>query len=260
MKIFFIVIGVLIVLVAGCIVLSPGTEPENLNTNQPEKPQEPTLKPWEISVGLYDPDIEPNKLTKLLESRLKELGFKTVILNELVDPGSANQEKTTLLFRPATEDALEVVIDKVINRLASYRKGQNEAIIQDIIISAWNIDDINWGGFSELASKYNNPDPAEVSILVLNSGAEPGAAGSLAELLTDQGYSQVEFENSEEEEVATKPALITYQRNYKNVAKGMRKFLVDNNYPNTSYQIKLDQQANIVITLGPDQDSAQPEE
>lgn len=258
----YIIIIVIIVVVAfiGWFALRPGAEPEDLNINQSAVKQEPELKPWEVTLGLYDPAPEPNKLTKLLESRLKELGFKTTILTELVDPEAANQEMTTLLFRLNTQEALAVVIDKVMAKTASYRKGQNDAILQDVIISVWNIDDINWGAFSELASKYNNPDPAEVTVLVINAGAQSRAAAELAELLKEAGYNQAVAENAEETaEEATKPALIYYQRNYKNVAKNLRHFLADQGYTDASYRIQLEQKANIVIVLGPKDAVLQPE-
>ena len=138
MKKFFIIIGVILVLGIAWLIFSPGPDSEedtNLDTAQTE---EKIIKPWEITVGLYDPADEPDKLTKLLQSRLRELGFKEVILQELVDPAAANQEKTTLLFRSNTEDRLAVVVGKVINSNL-YRQGLNEAIVQDVIISAWNI-------------------------------------------------------------------------------------------------------------------------
>ena len=258
----YIIILIIIVAVAflGWLALRSGAEPEDLNINQSAVKQEPELKPWEVTLGLYDPAPEPSKPTKLLESRLKELGFKTTILTELVDPGAANQEATTLLFRLNTEEALAVVIDKVMAKTASYRQGQNNAILQDVIISAWNIDDINWGAFSELAGKYDNPDPAEVTVLVINAGAESGAAVELAELLKEATYSQAAAENAEgTSEEATKPALIYYQRNYKNAAKNLRQFLAGQGYTDASYRFQLDQEANIVIVLGPKDAVPEPE-
>ncbi len=259
MKKYIIIAIIVVVVFIGWLALRSNSEPKDLNVNQSaEGANEPQLKPWEVTVGLYDPVPEPNKLTKLLESRLKELGFKTTILTELVDPGAANQEATTLLFRLNTQEALAVVIDKVMAKTASYRKGQNEAILQDVIISSWNINDINWGAFSELASQYDNPLPAEVSVLVLNAGAESGTAGELAKLLKIEGYSQAQAEDADQK-VITEPAIIYYQRNYKNVAKNLRKFLADQGYTNASYRIQLEQEANIVIVLGPKDAVPEPE-
>ena len=197
MKKFFITVGVLMIIAVGYLAVRPGSKPEDLNVNQAiNQAQEPRLKPWEVNVGLYDPNQEPNKLTKLLESRLKELGFKTAILAELVDPGAVNQEIATLLFRLNTQEALAVVIDKAMAKTSSYRQGQNDAILQDVIISAWSIDDINWGSFAELAGKYNNPDPAEVTVSVINIGAESGTAAKVAGLLKDAGYNQAIAKNA----------------------------------------------------------------
>ncbi len=263
MKKYIIIIAIIVVVVfIGWLALRPSPEPEDLNTNQPAVKQEPELKPWAVAVGLYDPAPEPNKLTKLLESRLKELGFKTTILTELVDPSAANQETTTLLFRLNTQEALAVVIDKVMAKNVSYREGQNDAILQDVIISVWSIDDINWGSFSELANKYNNPNPAEITVSVINAGAEPGAAGQIAELLREGGFIDVEAKSAEEGENAEKtiePTIVYYQRNYKNIAKDLRKFLIDQGYIKTSYRIRLDQETNVVIVLGPKDAVVEPE-
>ncbi len=250
MKKFLIIIGVLIIIIIGWIVINSLRQPKNANTNQLVTGEPPVeIKPWEITVGLFDPATEPNKLTKLLESRLKEIGFKTIILKELVDPEAANQEKTTLLFRTDTEKKLTVVIREIINSNL-YRKGQNEAILQDVIFSAWNIEDINWGSFSDLANQYNNPNPAEVSIIIINAGAPSGTAGQLTELLMAQGYTKTEAKDAEADEVADKPALIYYNRNYKNVAKNLRKILSDNGYSEVTYRPQLNQESNIVIKLG----------
>lgn len=257
MKKILITIGLLLIVGIGWLVFSPGSDngkDVNLDADV-SLAEEETIKPWEISVGLYDPAEEPSKLTQLLQSRLRELGFKEIIITELVDPSAADQEKTTLLFRPNSEEQLEVVADKLISANV-YRKGLNEAIEQDVIISAWNLDDINWGEFADLANKYNTPEPAEVSVLVINAGTESGAAGDLVEFLIDQGYSQAEAINSETAEEATKPVLIQHQRNYKNAAKTLRQLLADNDYSGVAYQIQLEQDANIVIVLGP---PAEPE-
>lgn len=260
MKKFFIILIILIVIVVGCVAFQSETEPEDLNINQTVE-EEPKLKPWEVTVGLYNPDAEQNKLTTLLESRLKELGFKVEILTELVDPDAAKNEKTTLLFRMNTKKELEVVIDKVMGGATSFRKGENNAILQDVIISVWNIDDISWGSFSELANKYNTPEPAEISVTVVNAGAESGAAGEIAELLEAEGFPEVEAKNAKEGEETTEPSLVYYQRNYKTVARNMRKFLIDHGYANTTYRARLEQETNIVIILGPkdSQEELEPE-
>lgn len=231
---------------------SRNSEDLNANINQTiEGKIQPTLAPSEITVGLYDPAESPSEPTKLLDSRLKDIGFKTVILQELVDPDSANQEKTTLLFLPATREALKVLEQEII-KSNLYREGQNEAILQDVVISAWNIEDINWGNLQAAADKLNNPEPKEVTAVVLNAGAKEGVAGELAELLQNEGYAQAEAKNAEDEMVAEKPILIYHQRNYKETAKNLRELLSDNDYDGVSYQIRLEQEANIVIILGPE--------
>jgi len=251
MKKIFIIISVLIVISLAWLVFNSSSKPAglNLNINQPaEATPVSTLKPSEVTVGLYDPAPEPSQLTKLFDSRLKEIGFKTAIFNELVDPDAANQEKTTLLFRQSTQKAMELVSREVI-KSNLYRKGQNDGIEQDVVISAWNIEDINWGSFADLAEQYNNPDPAATSVLVLNAGAESGAAGELVEILKQNGFSQAAAENSELN--PGQPALIYYQRNYKNLAKTLRQLLAANGYPDVTYRSQLSQPANIVIVLGP---------
>lgn len=253
MKKFFLVTGIIVVLIiAWGMIKSAVTPPADESTDgQPTSTeQQTTLKPFEITVGIFDPEAEPSKLTKLLESRLKEIGFKVSILKELVDPNAAEQEKTTLLYRPSTIEALRVVEKMAINS-SLYRQGQNEAILQDVVISAWNIEDINWGSFQALAEQYASPQPADISVQVVNAGASAGAAEALAELLQTVGYVQVKIENAPAEQKADQPALIFYQRNYKNAAKALRQLLNEHQYDNVSYRVELIQPANINIVLGP---------
>ena len=91
-------------------------------------------------------------------------------------------------------------------------------------------------------------------------GGESGAAAKVSGLLKDAGYNQAIAKNAKETEAkATKPALIYYQRNYKNAAKNIRKLLADQVYAGISYQIRLEQDTNIVIVLGPKDIVAEPE-
>jgi len=256
MKKTLIITGIIILVIAAGLVFvsfnNSAEEKEATDENQNVSP-EPALKPWEITVGVYDPAEEPGALTKLLESRLKEVGFKTTILKELVDPDAANSEKTTLLFRSNTAEALVVVVREIMSS-SLYRKGLNEAIIEDVVIGSWNIEDINWGSFADLANKYDNPAPAEVSVLVVNAGAKAGSAADLAEFLVAQGYTQAKAKNIEAAEIADRPALIYYDRNYKNAAKNLRQLLSENGYEEITYQPRLNQEAKIVIILGPVQE------
>jgi len=248
---YFIIAIVALVVFFAFLVFKPNIVGDAELTNKSADAlaeEEDRIKPWDITLGIYDPAEEPTKLTKLLESRLKELGFKVTILLELVDPAAGRQERTTLLYRSNTEDKLEVVIDKVINSTL-FRRGENQAIEQDVIITTWSIDDINWGSFSDLADEYNSPSPKNVSVLVLNAGAEPGTAGKIAILLNEEGYDQAEALNADEQ-TSPKPILIYYQRNYKKVAKSIRRLLLDYDFSDgVSYIYRPDQEANIIITL-----------
>ncbi|HLC89615.1 MAG TPA: LytR C-terminal domain-containing protein [Patescibacteria group bacterium] len=251
MKKILIIIGIIIILViAGWLVFAnfnnSAEKDEATNQNQNVN-QTLTLKPWEITVGIYDPAETPSPLTKLLESRLKEIGFKAVILSDITDPQAVNTDKTTLLYRAETEKDLAVVASELIVTNV-YRRGQNQSIIEDVIIVAWNIEDINWGSFAELADKYNHPKPEDVSILILNAGAKSGSAGQLAKILGKEGHAKTKVESAETE--IQESALIYYQRNYKETAKDLRKILAENGYPEATYRIDINQADNIVIKLG----------
>lgn len=255
MKKFLIIIGLLLIIGIGWMMFSSGSSSREQVSLEIEK--EDTIKPWAITVGLYDPADEPSKLTDLLQSRARAVGFKVVLLQELVDPDAANNKATTILYRPNTEAQLNVFASKMIAS-SVYRKGLNEAIEQDVIIAAWNISDINWGEFGELAEKYNNPLVAEVSVSVVNAGAEPGKAGELTTFLIDQGFTQAEAINSDEDAPpATRSVLITHQRNYRETAKKVRRILADYGFSGVTYQSDIKQDPNIIITLGPVDRSAE---
>ena len=251
MKKILIILGIIILLVVAGILFVNFNQSEeeelgsSLNDNQLAG-EESAIKPWKITVGLYDPATEPDKLTKLLDSRLKEIGFKTAILKELVDPAAAESEKTTLLFRPENKEKLEVFARETI-ATAVYRRGENSVIAEDLIVASWNLEDFDWGSFSQLANEYNNPLPAVVSVLVLNAGAESGSAGEVVDLLKASGYSQAQAQNAE---TPASQSMIYYQRNYKNAAKTLQKLLAENGYPDISYRSQLTQAANLLIILG----------
>ena len=253
MKKALIVVGTVVALVALWLIVKSVSAPpaaDTANTQPTSTEPQVTLKPFEITVGLFDQADEPGKLTKLLESRLREIGFRVTIFQEFVDPNAAEQEKTTLLFRPNSATALKVVEREMMSS-SLYRQGQNEAITEDVIFSAWNIEDINWGSFQALADQYNNPQSADVSVQVVNAGAPEGAAAALVEQLKAAGYEQAAAADAPEDELAAdQPALIYYQRNYKNAAKALRQ-VIDERYDNVSYRFELVQPANIVIVLGP---------
>lgn len=250
MKKFLIIITIIIVLIIVIGVISrSGSQPEEEITEGSTQVEEASqLLPADITVGIYDPAGVLSNLNQLLESRLKEIGFQTVILPELVDPEAANSAKTTLLFRSDTQEALDVVIREIIKSTV-FRKGQNEAILEEVVLASWNIEDINWGELQEVADEFLHPDSDQVSVLVLNSGAEPGSAGQVASLLKEAGYAQAAAANAEEE--AIRPVLIYYQRNFKEIAKDLRKLLSGEGYPKVTYRARLEQEANIVVVLGP---------
>ena len=88
---------------------------------------------------------------------------------------------------------------------------------------------------------------------------EADIAGSMqpeqVEQLKAAGYEQAAATDAPEEApTADEPALIYYQRNYKNAAKALRQ-VIDERYDNVSYRFELVQSANIVIVLGPQADS-----
>ena len=250
MKKILIIIGVIILIIVGWLIfanLNNSAQKNEVTNQNQEVKAEPELKPWEITVGIYDPAEQPNTLTKLLESRLKEIGFKAVILEDITDPQSANSDKTTLLYRAETEKKLSVVDSELIATNV-YRRGQNQSIIEDVIIVAWNIEDINWGSFTELADKYNHPKPEEVFLLILNAGAKSGSAAELAKILEKAGYIKTKAESAQTE--IKESALIYYQRNYKEAAKDLQKILTGNGYPEATYRADINQADNIVIILG----------
>lgn len=203
------------------------------------------ISPKDISVGIYDPREEPMDETKLLEERLKELGFKTKISLSIIDGVAANDEATTILYKNKDELAIQAFVKETIKN-SSFRKGYNEYIAEDIVIGSWNIDDVRWGSLSDKADSYINPKPENVSILAQNAGAKTGAAGKLANLLKENGYALARAENAPNIQEGT---IVYYKRNYKKTAEKIAK-IASQQYPNISFQYQEKQDAPIVIIIG----------
>lgn len=204
----------------------------------------------EILVGIYDPQENPDAFTKLLEKRFQELRFTTVIIDSLPDIGTANQENIVILYRADTEGLVESFTKQVL-QTQMYRKGKNEAIQQDIVISSWNVEDISWGSMDEEAKKLLNPLSEEVKIEVINTTEIAGLAKNIEEDLKKAGYIHTSSKSNEDKNAAKAiENIIYYKRNYKNTAKNISAFLIEKEIKDVSYRLRMGQEVPIVIILG----------
>ena len=203
------------------------------------------VAPKDISVGIYDPLDEPSALTKLLEKRLKGLGYSVAVVK---DEGNAeaNSERVTVLFKPDAKDKLATLKQKGIAS-AIVRQIESGALSQDLVIATWSIDDIDWGDMAAELDAFRNMDPASVGIQVLNAGAATGEAGRIVDVLKSAGYVQANGESADSE--VTGPAIVYYQRNFRTVAKKMVSLLTSNGYADVTYRSRQDQATPIVVVL-----------
>ncbi len=249
-KILIVFIAVVAVILALFFLSSnkKGVVKSDLKTIENKEPEKMPLK--EILVGIYDPHENPDTFTKLLEKRFQELHFTTVIISSLPDAGTANQENIVILYRADTEGLVESFTKQALQTQV-YRKGRNEAIQQDIVISSWNIEDVSWGNMDEEAKKLLNPLPEEVKIEVMNATEIAGLAKNLQEDLKKAGYIQASAINIDEKSVEKETEnIIYYKRNYKNTAKKISIFLTEKGIRDVSYRSRLGQEVPIVIILG----------
>ena len=238
-----------LVFLGGIVWLVARPEPEQvLEPAADTEPEVALPNVSDIAIAVYDPEQEPSAASQLLIDRLIELGFQPEIISELVDPEAAKQDKTTLLHRSDTQNELSVTIEKLLTT-TSRREGLNEAILHDVVISAWNIADIAWGpNLQNRAAELLHPPADSVELRVVNAGAAEGRAGELATALVAQGYSLAVAENSEE--LSNQEVLVYHQRNYKEVAKELRLWLLDQGFEKVSYRPRFDQAVDIEIILG----------
>lgn len=254
-KILLVIAAVAVVAAAWVVLQSKPDERVETGAVVPS-PEAIQPQPAEVTVGLYDPASQPSDLTQLLESRLTGIGFQTTILKELPDPDAANQERATLLYRSNTQPALAVVVKHIL-ATPLYRQGQNEAILSDVVISAWNIEDISWGELAGAAEQLNQPNPSNVTVTVTNAGAGPETVEQVAGRLRDAGFTQTVATTSTA--TVEKSMVIYYQRNFKKTTKDVKKILSDNGYRNASYRIRLQQTSNLNVLVGAEVTREQPQ-
>lgn len=249
-KILIVFIAIIAVILALFFLSSNKKETAKNDVKIIENKETEKIPLKEILVGIYDPQENPDAFTKLLEKRFQELRFTTVIIDSLPDTGTANQENIVILYRADTEELVEPFTKQAFQTQV-YRKGKNEAIQQDIVISSWNVEDISWGSMDEEAKKLLNPLPEEVKIEVVNATETAGLAKNLEEDLKKAGYTQAYSKNNDDTiaEKATEN-IIYYKRNYKNTAKKISAFLAEKGIKDVSYRSRLGQETPIIIILG----------
>jgi len=249
-KILIVSILVVAVILAFFFLSSIKKEAIKNNEKVVENKETEKIPLKEILVGIYDPQENPDAFTKLLERRFQELHFKTVIISSLPDAGTANQENIVILYRADTEELVEPFTKQALQTQV-YRKGKNEAIQQDIVISSWNVEDISWGDMDEDAKKLLNPLPEEVKIEVMNATEIAGLAKNIEEDLKKAGYVQASSKNSDDKnEEKGIENIIYYKKNYKNTAKKISIFLTEKSIKDVSYRSRFGQEIPIVIILG----------
>lgn len=250
MKKIIVIIVLLILMAMAWFVFSPGPNiPSDTDTGEPKATTtDEGLKPEAITVAIYDALAEPSAYTLLLNDRLEQENFKTIIIDTLVDQAAAERDNTTLLFRTDTEGAMRLVASKLLLTTV-YGQGRNEAIEQEVVISSWNIEDIIWGDLKDQADALANPNPADITLNVINAGASTGSAGDLVTVLKEAGYALAAAADAET--AATKTAVIYYRRHMKAPAKTLWSFLRQKGYKNVNYRLDLAQEPMLTVVLGP---------
>ena len=248
------IIITLVIIVAGIMKNNKVATPLNTALAPVEKANEVILKPSDISVGVYDPNELAGEATKLLITRLKDIGFIAEIQKDIVDPAIAEQDLATVAYKGSNEGAVEVLA-KNIFATKSYRKGQNQYIASDIVVGSWDMEDIQWGDQKDAAEKILHPNPKDVPILIQNASTVNGAAKKLSNFLVKEGYVKNSMENAQE--LTESPTIIYYAREYKAVARDLMSLLADMpEYGGISVKQKSGQNIGIQIIIGPVQTPA----
>ncbi len=252
-KYILIAIGCLIVIAIGFVLLAStgskntagGANPDQ-TADANQAAAESARKPADIKVAIYDPATTPSALTDLLEKRLKALGYQVDTTTTVPDPTQVPSNLTTLFLRGTMAPSFVTLQHTFLNS-SLVRQFTSDAFSEDVLIAAWNVDDITWGDLAADAQTLAMPDPASVSIVVYNAGAASGAAGTVAGILKGQGYTQAAAKNGAT--AITGPSVIYYQTGYKDVAKKLMGVLKTNGYPDRTYRYQQNQEADLVLML-----------
>ncbi len=209
--------------------------------------EESLVDPSDIHVGILS-DASSSKAARLLESRLKSLGFKVELVSGAITNLERSKSETSFRLHKSASAKL-VTLKRLAFKPALFREERTENQDQEVLVTAWNIDDVRWADMADEALTLVSKDPAEVPVLVMNAGAAVGIAGKLATRLSEQGYTQAEAKNAEGETYAGS-ALIQYQRNYREQAKRLLSVIKKEGFSEASYRFRADQETPLVVVLG----------
>jgi len=250
LKRFAFILIQIIILILFWMILSP--EPRvkeneadtNTNTQVEQKEEKPDYS--QIQVGIYEPEGAPAGLAELLKNRLEDVGFNVAIYDTIVDPSALLSEKTTVLYSEGAQDKVKILADEVFTSTL-YRQGKNDGITGDIVIAAWNIEDIRWKEFEIQAEKYLRPDKDSVSVRIDYLASEKETAENLRDLLKGSGYSDTSIVETRQQ---SEGMGIRHQRNFKEVAKELQGILAKSGVENVSYRADVEEEDDVVITVG----------
>ncbi len=257
-KYIFIILGCVVIVLIALGFMSSGGKLDQAPGSTDGQPadqasQQEARKPEDIKVAIYDPADEPSALTKLLESRLKSIGYQVSITKILPDSAEAQSNLTTLLLHSSMQSSMTTLQHTFLHS-SLVRQILNESFAEDVLIAVWNVEDISWGDQADEAHRLALPEPASVSIVTYNAGAASGAAGAFVDVLKAQGYTQAQAENTDT--VLKGASIIYYKQGYKESAKKMMELLKAQGYSDRTYRARQDQPAALVIMLAPPSNTA----
>ena len=207
----------------------------------------PSLTPADVRIGVLDPGEEPSAATLLLMKRLQALGYDTTVLSGQSASSESVRSQTTVRLK-RDDEQLMLLLQRTAFVQSLFRKVIDTGQEQDIVLAAWNISDIRWDDMRSEADTLLAYAPDAVPVVVMNAGAPSGTAGEVAGAMAGVGYTQVTAENSET--TVAEPAVVYYQRNYREVAKQVTTYLKQSGYASASYRYRYAQGAPIVVELG----------
>lgn len=251
-KIVFITIGIVLLIVISVLAFQKPSTPSAQEQGLVEAGAEDSSiqivdrDPAGISVGIVDTAPEATSATKLLEQRLKAIGFTVSIMQNHPNAAQAGSDLMTVLYAPGEASAVDV-LQRTAAMTGVIRRFEYGAKDPTLVIAAWSLDDILWGDQSAEAQKLMDIDPGSVGVTVLNSGAASGEAGRIADVLKTKGYALAEGVTGDSELIGD--SIVYYQRNFRSTAKKIVSMLRENGFPNVTYRARQNQDVPIVIEL-----------
>lgn len=243
MKKIIIILVVILAVAIGFFVIrfSPKLGLENKNG----RTDGANIKPSDITVGVYDASENPSEKTLLLQSRLQDVGFKTIIVKQLISEEWSQGNQTTIVYRPDKLQAMDL-IEKDILLPRLFRKGENDSLEQDVVIALWNKEDINWG--KPKASENQDAikeDKDKISINIIFSKDKTADAQTAQDILRAGGYENLKLifvDNA-----TTTSTIIFYANGYKDMAKELRNYLAEKGHIDATYRARDPQETPLVI-------------